>query len=191
MTGQKAGRRRSTNDREDASRNYVRDVPITRRESEYMLREIRNEAVDRHLAREIHLSEDTICFETIDKFCTYLDKHDQHARAFLRKVAIDDPIRLKDTRSWLPELAGYLSDCDDLEEVEIGVDEPSLVRLRARQRYGAHAFNLLRPQDIDAQLNIVILPEVQALRELRIPKFTFTDLHRDVQLMFEETMPHV
>lgn len=72
---------------------------------------------------------------------------------------IDHVINSDSTSYSFDALAHVLERCPDLEEVEIGVDEGTLVKLLQEQRkgIGQRGFLLLAPDDLDHQTNLIIL----------------------------------
>ncbi|KAJ4359604.1 uncharacterized protein N0V89_000159 [Didymosphaeria variabile] len=85
-------------------------------------------------------------------------------------------------------LASVLKRLPNLQEVTIGIDEVGLVRDWSRERNGQQEI-VMRPQDIGFQLNLIILPAVHELRQLRIPKVVFSDTHEHIVWKYKDSWP--
>lgn len=135
--------------------------------------------------------ENTFYFDDCETFSRFLRLHPRAPRLF-RKIIIDHVINSDSTSYSFDALAHVLEQCQGLEEVEIGVDESSLVKLLQKQRkdIGERGFLLLAPDSLDHQMNLIILPAVRHLRTLGIPKVTFTSTHKEILWWHAKNWPN-
>ncbi|KAL1591745.1 hypothetical protein SLS60_011744 [Paraconiothyrium brasiliense] len=167
--------------------NYVKDEPICHQESEDLLEALhdyyRRHPNIRKFGKELHLNENTIYFRSTNDLKWWTGADDPR-RFLLRRIIVDEDIPFPATKfHTLDEMASLLNKLPNLEEVTIGIDEMELVRNWSRERNGQQEIDF-RPEDIGFQLNLIMLPAVHKLRQLRFRKVTFSDMHKEIDFNY-------
>ncbi|KAF2248018.1 hypothetical protein BU26DRAFT_565437 [Trematosphaeria pertusa] len=125
----------------------------------------------RNNAWEMHLRENMFHFADEYQLHSLVFRNPKDA-SLLCKISVDFdcPLDAMDTM-----LADDLAQCTGLEALEIGADEALLVCEASRRDKGYQEVRM-RPQDIGFALNLLVLRlrGIRKLRQLHIPKVTFT-----------------